>query len=171
MAAADPTPGPFVRAEGTQLLLHGRPWHFLGANAYFLMARVARGPFMHGPGLPAMGAGQPLARCPAAPRTPLLLRALPPQTRAADPGLRAEVLHTLDAAVGLGLTVIRTWAFADGAQWNALQPAPGVCAWVCGRSVVACAVLGQWPAVFIQSATPHAGAQSCARRLLQRPHV
>lgn len=32
----------------------------------------------------------------------------------------------LDAAAAAGLTVIRTWAFNEGAaQWNALQPAPG----------------------------------------------
>lgn len=32
----------------------------------------------------------------------------------------------LDAAASAGLTVIRTWAFCDGPQWNALQPSPGV---------------------------------------------
>ena len=31
----------------------------------------------------------------------------------------------LDQAKAAGLTVIRTWAFCDGAEWNALQPAPG----------------------------------------------
>lgn len=29
-------------------------------------------------------------------------------------------------ATQLGLTVLRTWAFADGAQWNAIQPSLGV---------------------------------------------
>ncbi len=26
----------------------------------------------------------------------------------------------------LGLTVLRTWAFADGSQWNAIQPSLGI---------------------------------------------
>jgi mannan endo-1,4-beta-mannosidase len=47
--------------------------------------------------------------------------------RAADPGSRCEVLEVLDKAQQLGLTVLRTWAFSDGAQqWRALQRAPGV---------------------------------------------
>ena len=47
--------------------------------------------------------------------------------RAADPGSRCEVLEVLDKAQALGLTVLRTWAFSDGAQqWRALQRAPGV---------------------------------------------
>lgn len=29
-------------------------------------------------------------------------------------------------AKNLGLTVLRTWAFADGPQWNAIQPALGI---------------------------------------------
>ena len=46
--------------------------------------------------------------------------------RAADPKGRCEVLEILDKAKGLGLTVVRTWAFSDGPlQWNALQRAPG----------------------------------------------
>ena len=50
-----------------------------------------------------------------------------PQTRTADPALVHEVLGALDDAAEAGLTVVRCWAFADGmAQWNALQPAPGV---------------------------------------------
>lgn len=48
-------------------------------------------------------------------------------TRAADPGCRPMVEATLDAvAAAQGLTVVRCWAFADGAAtWNALQPRPG----------------------------------------------
>lgn len=48
------------------------------------------------------------------------------QTRGADPNLRHECTAVLDAATAAGLTVIRTWAFCDGPQWNALQPSPGV---------------------------------------------
>lgn len=44
---------------------------------------------------------------------------------AADPSLRSRVDSVLDAAAGAGLSVIRTWAFAAGEQWNALQPQPG----------------------------------------------
>eukprot|EP00887_Chlorella_sp_A99_P006108 scaffold22.g6108.t1 len=48
-------------------------------------------------------------------------------TRAADPALRHEAATALDDAAAAGLTALRTWAFADGtAQWNALQPKPGV---------------------------------------------
>jgi mannan endo-1,4-beta-mannosidase len=47
------------------------------------------------------------------------------QTRAANPGTRQMVSDTLDGLLALGLTVIRTWAFNDGPQWMALQPAPG----------------------------------------------
>ena len=37
-----------------------------------------------------------------------------------------EVIRVLDDCAASGLTVLRTWAFADGPdQWNALQPAPG----------------------------------------------
>ena len=35
-------------------------------------------------------------------------------------------MAALDAAAAAGLTVIQSWAFADGEQWGALQPAPGV---------------------------------------------
>lgn len=46
---------------------------------------------------------------------------------AADPSLRDYVDEVLEEASELGLTVVRTWAFNDGAtQWNALQTAPGV---------------------------------------------
>src|SRR4030095_9713904 len=45
---------------------------------------------------------------------------------AADPGLRDEVDEVLREARSLGSTVLRTWAFSDGARWNALQIAPGV---------------------------------------------
>ena len=31
----------------------------------------------------------------------------------------------LDETRAAGLSVLRTWAFCDGAEWNALQPAPG----------------------------------------------
>jgi hypothetical protein len=47
--------------------------------------------------------------------------------RAADPRLRCEVLEVLDSAADLGISVIRTWGFSDGAtEWNALQREPGV---------------------------------------------
>jgi mannan endo-1,4-beta-mannosidase len=46
---------------------------------------------------------------------------------AADPLLRPAVDEVLDDSVAMGLRVIRTWAFNDGAgQWNALQTSPGV---------------------------------------------
>ncbi|GAB4817240.1 hypothetical protein N2152v2_004286 [Parachlorella kessleri] len=47
-------------------------------------------------------------------------------TRAADPGLVHEVTGVLNSIAASGLTVVRTWAFNDGAsQWNALQTQPG----------------------------------------------
>ncbi len=46
---------------------------------------------------------------------------------AADPELRPAVEEVQVEAAALGLTVLRTWAFNDGAsQWNALQTSPGV---------------------------------------------
>jgi len=46
---------------------------------------------------------------------------------AADPELRPFVEEVQAEAAGLELTVLRTWAFNDGAsQWNALQTSPGV---------------------------------------------
>lgn len=46
---------------------------------------------------------------------------------AAEDNLRGYVDEVLQDAAAMGLTVIRTWAFNDGAaQWNALQTAPGV---------------------------------------------
>lgn len=48
------------------------------------------------------------------------------QTYAADEAQRPLVLEVLDAAVQLHLTVLRAWAFNDGAeQWQALQTEPG----------------------------------------------
>ena len=47
------------------------------------------------------------------------------QTRGADPGLRHEVTGVLDGMKAAGLTVVRTWAFNDGKEWNALQTGPG----------------------------------------------
>ena len=47
--------------------------------------------------------------------------------RAADPLSRYDVLETLDKAALLGLTVLRTWAFSDGADsYRPLQREPGV---------------------------------------------
>lgn len=46
-------------------------------------------------------------------------------TRAADPSTVQDVSSVLDEAAAAGLTVVRLWAFADGEQWNALQPSPG----------------------------------------------
>ena len=46
-------------------------------------------------------------------------------TRAAESSLRQQVLEILDDAKTAGVRVIRTWAFNDGQEWNALQPAPG----------------------------------------------
>lgn len=46
-------------------------------------------------------------------------------TRAAEPTLRQQVLDVLDDAKAAGVRVVRTWAFNDGQEWNALQPAPG----------------------------------------------
>ena len=48
-------------------------------------------------------------------------------TRAAEPGLQHQVIEVLDGAVASGVTVVRTWAFNDGSEWNALQTAPGQC--------------------------------------------
>jgi mannan endo-1,4-beta-mannosidase len=46
---------------------------------------------------------------------------------AADAGLRGYVDEVLADAAAMGVKVIRTWAFNDGAsQWNALQTEPGV---------------------------------------------
>ncbi len=46
---------------------------------------------------------------------------------AADPGLRHYVDEVQDEAIAMELTVLRTWAFNDGAdEWNALQITPGV---------------------------------------------
>jgi len=46
---------------------------------------------------------------------------------AADVGLRPHVDEVQAETAALGLTVLRTWAFNDGAgQWNALQTSPGV---------------------------------------------
>ena len=36
------------------------------------------------------------------------------------------MLEVLDAMQALKLTVLRTWAFCDGPEWNALQPSAGV---------------------------------------------
>jgi mannan endo-1,4-beta-mannosidase len=47
-------------------------------------------------------------------------------TRAAEKGTMADAAAVLDDLAAAGVTVVRTWAFADGPQWNALQPEPGV---------------------------------------------
>jgi mannan endo-1,4-beta-mannosidase len=47
------------------------------------------------------------------------------QTRATEYHLRHQVTDVLDTMVDAGLTVLRTWAFNDGNEWNALQPEPG----------------------------------------------
>lgn len=45
----------------------------------------------------------------------------------AEPNLVYGVDEVLDEAEAMGLSVLRTWAFNDGAaQWNALQTSPGV---------------------------------------------
>ncbi len=47
--------------------------------------------------------------------------------RGSEARFRCEVDEVLDAAVELGITVIRTWGFSDGSEeWNALQRQPGV---------------------------------------------
>jgi hypothetical protein len=60
---------------------------------------------------------------------PLAANVLPPaaypQQRLGSEGTVHEAIEVLDAAKKLGLTVMRTWAFNDGAGWNAFQPQPG----------------------------------------------
>jgi mannan endo-1,4-beta-mannosidase len=47
--------------------------------------------------------------------------------RAADARSRLDALETLDKAAAMGLTVLRTWAFSDGAEsYRPLQRSPGV---------------------------------------------
>ncbi len=60
-------------------------------------------------------------------------------TRAADEYTRQhDVIDVFDAAARLNMTVMRMWAFADGAaEWNALQPRAGwydqrILVWVVG---------------------------------------
>jgi hypothetical protein len=55
-----------------------------------------------------------------------------PQQRLGSAGNIAEAMEVLDASVKLGLTVMRTWAFNDGAEkadggsnWLPIQPQPG----------------------------------------------
>ncbi|KAL6658609.1 hypothetical protein ACP70R_004195 [Stipagrostis hirtigluma subsp. patula] len=45
---------------------------------------------------------------------------------AAEPSTRGRVTEVMRAAAGAGLAVCRTWAFADGPGYGALQTAPGV---------------------------------------------
>lgn len=83
----DPVPpigAGFVEISDGRFVVDGRPFHFAGANCYYLM------------------------------------------TYAADPALRPYVDEVLTEARDMGLAVVRTWAFNDGAGWNALQTAPGV---------------------------------------------
>lgn len=110
----------FIRVHDCGFVEAGLAWTCLGANCYYLMVWD-----------------------PANVQCPISFHLLLPftidteldavistrlQTRAADPALRHEVLTVLDAAKDLGLTTIRTWAFADGTGWNHLQPECGV--WV-----------------------------------------
>jgi hypothetical protein len=55
-----------------------------------------------------------------------------PQQRLGSEGNIKEAIEVLDEAQQLGLTVMRTWAFNDGAttadggsNWNPIQPQPG----------------------------------------------
>ena len=41
--------------------------------------------------------------------------------------MQPMVCEVLDAVKGAGLTVLRTWAFGEGSEWNALQPEAGAC--------------------------------------------
>ena len=43
----------------------------------------------------------------------------------APPKSNTAALQVMDETRAAGLSVLRTWAFCDGAEWNALQPAPG----------------------------------------------
>lgn len=47
-------------------------------------------------------------------------------TRAAEPSLQYQVLEVLDGAKASGISVVRTWAFNDGSEWNALQTSAGL---------------------------------------------
>ena len=53
--------------------------------------------------------------------------------------MQPTVCEVLDAVKGAGLTVLRTWAFGEGSEWNALQPEAGACPLLC---TALCAVLG-----------------------------
>lgn len=46
--------------------------------------------------------------------------------RATDESSRPEVTEVLQEAAGVGVTVVRTWAFADGNDYHPLQLTPGV---------------------------------------------
>lgn len=127
----------FVRALQTRLVeADGRPFYFAGANCYYLLvsctasrhyklhrrlpprpavlAAAAQNPAPQAPGEKTRAGGRPKLGF-ARPAPP------PQQTRAADPDLRHECITVLDDAAAAGLTVIRTWAFADGEQFFALQ--------------------------------------------------
>lgn len=82
--AAARTPKPFIRVDGLYLYEGSKPFRFLAANVYWLMAEASYG----------------------------------------ESG-RENVRAVLDRAVSLGVSVVRTWAFADGWSAPKLQPRQG----------------------------------------------
>lgn len=78
------------------------------------------------------------------------------QTRSADLGLRHECTTALDDAAAAGLTVVRCWAFCDGAQWNALQVSPARFAGASGTAGAPARQLSPSPLPAPSAATPRA---------------
>lgn len=105
-----------VSDDGLHFQVASKPFFFAGANCYYLLVRSAAGRHALAEELASRLS---LGGC-----APLTARVL--QTRGADPNLQHEVTEVLDAVQQAGLTVVRTWAFCDGDEWNALQPSPGM---------------------------------------------
>jgi hypothetical protein len=117
------SPDAYVRVskDGSHFVLAGSPFNFLGTNCYYCLVSLClevafeqATPHPH----PQWRTHETLSN--------LCVHTARVQTRAADPAVQHEVTEVLDAAAAAGLTVLRLWAFNDGAdQWNALQTSPG----------------------------------------------
>ena len=111
--------------DGRRFQLDEHPFVFAGTNCYWLMVSHRAPQLLSAGTVKQKETSSSLPGPVCLPETKCSHQCM--QTRAAEANMQPMVCEVLDAVKGAGLTVVRTWAFGEGSEWNALQPEAGAC--------------------------------------------